>query len=401
MRRRFDTHYLFFAAVYAVQGLIGLAFLPIYYLQQEVLGLGPAQSAMFTLAMTLPPTLKPVLGLLSDALPIRGRRRLAYLRFTPLIACGAWIALATRSEYTYASALGLIVLANLGTVFSDVLCDAVMVERGKRLGKTGAYQAVQIGALYLALTVSGYGGGWLAENVSYQTVFALVAPLPLLVFAAGFLAEDPKVPQGPRLGVVARELWALARNRVFWTVCLIILLWNFIPYAGTAFFYYQSGPLGFTKEFFGGLGSLDTLMGTLGSVVFWRFRAPGRDTERLVRAAVVVGAPATLMYLFFVGPVSALIITAVFGLIGLVLRLSLMDLAAQHCPKHLEGTAFALYMAAFNVAASASNTLGAFVYDRAANIHGAPYLGIAVLVLVAAAAKVACWPLLAVLFPKR
>jgi hypothetical protein len=105
--------------------------------------------------------------------------------------------------------------------------------------------------------------------------------------------------------------------------------------------------------------------------------------------------------LFFVGPKSAIIITAVFGLVGLMLRLSLMDLVAKLCPDGIEATSFALYMGAFNVSASLSNTFGGIAYAWGVKNLPSAYAAISVLVVIAALCKIACWPLLPILFPRK
>ena len=74
-----DKIYLFFAINYFAQGMGGLAYEPVSYYLKDALGLGPAQAAAFVAWMTLPLTIKPLFGVLTDFLPWAGKRRAPHL----------------------------------------------------------------------------------------------------------------------------------------------------------------------------------------------------------------------------------------------------------------------------------------------------------------------------------
>ena len=380
----------------------GLAYEPISYLLKDVLNLSAGAAAVFTAWMTAPFALKPVLGLLSDAVPWAGYRRRSYLFASSLLAGASWLALAFRPTYGYASTLALLTAVNVGIAFSDVLCDAVMVRRGRERSKTGSYQAVQIGTLYLCLVVTGLGGGWMAARLAYRSIFALTSVFPLLIAASTFLVEEKTVAPGGGASRALRNLAGGARDPSAWAAAAVILLWNFLPYQGTSFFYYQTEALGFSKTFIGLLSTVSGASGVLGAALFWRFygrtvvwrgRAVSFDTASLVRWSVLAGAPLTLLFLGYRGPVSALLVTGLLGAAGVAMRLSLMDLAAKLCPPEGEAASFALFMAVFNLAALGSNTLGGWLYDA---LKGPLSAGgaMSVLIWLGALTTAACWPLL-------
>lgn len=396
--------YLFFIGTYFAQGMVGLAYVPIAFLLKESLGLSAAESAVFIAWMTLPLLFKPLLGLITDAFPLGGRRRAPYLLMASAATLAGWAALAAMRGYSYWPVLGLLTLVNAGMAFCDVLCDGVMVEHGKKESKTGSYQAAQIGTLYLTIFATGVGGGYLAEHVPYRWVFALTAAFPALIFAATFLVPDKPVPAGRRQ---ARLLWeglsGFIRSRSFWAACLVIFLFNFSPFLGTPLFYYQSDTLGFSKVFIGVLASVGGAAGALGAGVFWkllkrRMNVLGKpvrlDTGTLIKISVLAGAPLTLLYLGYRGGSSALLLTAFFGVVGVIMRLSLMDVLARACPRHGEATAFALFMAVFNLAAWASNTIGAKLYDALSGGPMGPHGTLAVLICAGSLCTLSCWPLL-------
>ncbi|PIR16721.1 MAG: hypothetical protein COV48_09465 [Elusimicrobia bacterium CG11_big_fil_rev_8_21_14_0_20_64_6] len=390
MRR--DRIYLFFAINYFAQGMGGLAYEPVSYYLKDALGLRPAQAAAFVAWMTLPLTIKPLFGLLTDFLPWAGKRRGPHLIAVSLLTSLAWLLLAGLKAPHYGAALALLIFVNVGFVLSDVVCDGVMVERGKERGTTGLFQAVQIGTLYATLIVTGFGGGWLAQHASYRKIFILVALFPVLTALSALWVDESGVGD---LKETASRGWkglsGMFRDTKAWAVALGIFLWSFTPFLGTAQFYYQSEALGLTPIFIGGLATAGGMAGMLGAAVFARLTGGG--TDKVARASIWLGAPLSLLYLFYRGPLSIVILTLLFSLSGVVFRLAWMDLAAKSCPDGAEATVFAAYMAVFNIAASASNTLGGALYERLASSHGA-YAAMALLSFVGTAGTLSAWPCL-------
>lgn len=363
-----DRLLFFFAACYFGQGMAGLIYEPLSYLLKDGLGLSPAESSSFIAWMTAPFLIKPLFGFVSDALPLEGRRRRPHLILASLLWAGGLAALALLETPSYGRLLSLLLLVNAGTVLADAACDGVMVEQGLKKGRTGVYQAVQLAALYLSLVATGLGGGWLAAHASPSQVFALAAVFPaLLLLSIAWVREGASAPAAHRS---LAGLRLLLKNAVFWRLALLIFLWSFAPFLGTAQFYYQSQTLGFGPVFIGGLSTAAGAAGFLGAAAFPKAQEK-LGPEGLLKAAVWVWAPLQLFYLAYRGPASALALTVLFSLFGTAFRLALMDLAARSCPKGAEAAAFALYMAVFNAAAWTSNTAGGWLYEHLGVLWGA------------------------------
>ena len=387
-----DRIYLFFAVNYFAQGMGGLAYEPVSYYLKDALGLGPTQAAMFVAWMTLPLTIKPLFGLLTDFLPWAGKRRAPHLIAVSLLTSLGWMLLAGLKSPNYRAALALLILVNVGFVLSDVVCDAVMVERGKEQGRTGLFQAVSIGTLYATLIVTGLGGGWLAQHASYRSIFLMTACFPVLTALSARWVDESGV--GDIKETAARGwtgLSGMLRDPKAWAVALGIFLWSFCPFLGTAQFYYQSEAIHLSPLFIGGLSTVGGLAGLGGAALFARLTGGG--TDKVARASIWLGAPLSLLYLLYRGPYSIAILTVLFSLTGVVFRLAWMDLAAKSCPDGAEATVFAAYMAVFNIAASASNTLGGKFYESLTAAHGA-YAAMVILSFVGTAGTVAAWPCL-------
>jgi hypothetical protein len=74
-------------AVYFVEGALGLARLAQTFLLKDQLHLGPAELSALTGIFTLPWTIKPLYGFLSDGFPLFGYRRRSYLLLAGLTGC--------------------------------------------------------------------------------------------------------------------------------------------------------------------------------------------------------------------------------------------------------------------------------------------------------------------------
>src|SRR5947208_6440619 len=131
-----------FGVVYFAQGM--------WYLPNQAItiilkdrGLSAGQAADFFLIALLPWVIKPVYGLLSDFVPLFGRRRQSYFLLTSALAgvaglalaWGDWIAhgeiwtfdLFGLTTFTLVEGVVLFTVMALGLAFTDVLTDAMMV----------------------------------------------------------------------------------------------------------------------------------------------------------------------------------------------------------------------------------------------------------------------------------
>lgn len=339
----------------------GIVYEPLSYHLKDALGLTPAQSAGFVATMTFPFLIKPLFGLITDLLPLSARRRAPQMIVFSSAGCAAWLTLAAVPSTSYVLLLALLILSNVALVASDVICDGVMVEQGVKTKKTGVYQAVQIGSLYATLVATGLGGGLLAANMNIRGIFALAAVFPLLSALSTFWIEDAPMTSARSEG--AQGLKNLLLQKHFWCLSLFIFLWSFSPFLGTVQFYYQSDTLKLSPIFIGTLSTVGGLAGFLGAACFGKFIAAKIARARLMRWTVIFGVLLNLSYAFYLGPVSVVCVTMLTGFLGVILRLTLMDLAAQSCPSLAEATGFSIYMSVFNLAAWASNSVGGSLYE--------------------------------------
>src|SRR6266581_4745620 len=373
-----------FAIVYFAQGM--------WYLPVQVVtislkdrGLSAGQVADFFAITIIPWLIKPVYGLISDFVPLFGYRRKSYLYLTSAAAGLAGLVLGLTSDHSYWRMAYLLTAMAAGLAFTDVLVDALMVENGKPLGLTGAFQSVQWGAITTAAILVGVIGGYLAEHRRLHAAFFIAACFPLLslLMAALFVHEAPARREREEFRTTWRSVRRALREREIWVVGGFIFFWTFSPSFGPALLYYQTDVLHFSQQFIGHLGALAAVAGVIGAFIY----APLSrlvPLKRLINLSIGIGVVGTLAYLFYEGPVSAIIIDVVFGCVGMTTQLAFLDLAAKSCPRHIEATFFALLMSIYNGGTQISQNIGGRLYDS---------FGYTPLVLVSTAFTALAWVL--------
>jgi MFS family permease len=375
---------LLFGVVYFAQGMWYLPNQPITIVLKER-GLSAGEVATFFSITWVPWLIKPVYGLISDFVPLWGRRRKSYLVLTSALAAGAGSVLAVAGDHGYWRLAILFTGMGLGLAFTDVLVDALMVETGRPRGLTGAFQSVQWAAIYGAAVIVGILGGWLAEHRNLHLAFAVASCFPLvsLVMTMRFIREAPASADREAF----RQTWAAiretARARDVWVVAGFIFFFNFSPSFGPALIYYQTDHLKFSQQFIGLLDALAAVAAVVGAAIYAPLsrRVP---LKRLIVLAITTAVVGTLAFLLYRDRASAIAINIAFGSVGMITQLAFLDLAAKSAPRRVEATFFALLMSVFNGGTQVSQITGGYLYD---------WLGYTPLVLVSAAMTALAWPL--------
>jgi MFS family permease len=373
---------LLFAVVYFSQGM--------WYLPNQTItivlkdrGLSAGQVATFFSITTIPWLIKPIYGLISDFVPLFGYRRKSYFVLTAALAAASGGVLAVLGEHAYWPLALLFTVMGLGLAFTDVLTDALMVESGRPLGLTGAFQSVQWAAIYTATIGVGVVGGYFAEHRDLHSAFTLASLFPLvsLLMAWIFVREPPVRSDAESFRETMVAIRQAVKEREVWVVAGFIFFFNFSPSFGPALLYYQTDVLKFSQQFIGLLGSLTAIGAVVGAVLYAPLsrRVPLR---RLIFAAIGIGVIGTLCYLFYRNRPIAVVIDTVFGCVGMMTQLAFLDLAAKACPRRVEATFFALLMSVFNGGTQVSQITGGYLYD---------WLGYIPLILISAGMTAMAW----------
>lgn len=180
---------------------------------KEVLKMSPTDMSLFGAALIIPWTIKPLYGMLSDFFPILGYRRKSYFIFSGILGWSAYFTLSQIGLNQETLKIGL-VLAGISFAFADVLCDAVMVEKGQPLNATDRLQSTQWAALGLAGVLIAYWKGQIAEHWTLQEALWLVAIPPLLVigFTALALKEEKSAVSWEMLKSTGHDIKNTVKN---------------------------------------------------------------------------------------------------------------------------------------------------------------------------------------------
>ncbi len=382
-QRSFMRYSAVFATVYffSSNGLGAMPNLSLNFLLKEKIGLGPSQMAYFQAVTYLAWILKPLWGYLSDSVPLFGFRRLSYLALSCLLGAAAWGCLAAIHEYTVANILTLVTVSYLAYAVQDVVTDGLMVEVGKPAGLTGRFQAIQWGAVYLAMMLTAFLGGRFSDlarkgDLAYQTIFGVTTAFPLLtLLVVLFLVREPRGERRPR--GEAAGVRSIFGKKDLWILSGFLFFWNFSPSIGSAFFYYAVDTLKFDGAFFGFLQAVGALAGFAASFLFkYAERLPVR---RFMLFAVLAGTASMLFTFVYFAPAVvadpllsrtiAVVSNFIFGMLNTLIFLALVNLAAKVSPQYAGGMTFAFLMSFYNLGIMGSSALGGVLFSML-GFHG-------------------------------
>jgi MFS family permease len=362
-----------FGLVYFAQGIgqdSGLVAQPLQYFFKEALGFNPAQTTEYLAVLTIPWTLKPLYGLVSDFIPLLGYRRKTWLLLANALAVSGFLWLSGVSDP--GAVVVALMLTAFGTAASDVIIDAIMVENGKRTGLTARFQSVQWMWISIASILSSLLGGWLCTVFGAGTAFRIAALVtllaPLAVMVAGWLIlhEEKGAIDLIEMKATTANLLASFRSRTLWAVIAFLAFWNFSPSLGTPWYYHQVDNLNFSQAFIGMLGGFEAFGGVLGALAYWLYLSKGPLRKQL-GFGIWAGTTGTLLFLLLLRPSSyshaiAINVNLLVGAATMVAVLATLTLAAQACPAKSEGFTFAALMSVNNGVAQVSAIIGARLY---------------------------------------
>jgi MFS family permease len=395
-----------FGLLYFVQGIVepteGLLSQPIKSLLRHW-DYSAASAAWLMSALTLPWTIKPLYGLLTDFVPLAGSHRRSYLLLTTAAATVGMIAVYFMPLSADAALLLLVLLlpAALAIAFSDVVVDALMVETGQPQGLTGRLQSIQWASIYAATILTGVAGGALSQWGMQQTGFLIAGVFCAVSFlAVCLLVREPPRPSDVEPSATARsgarraagEMWSTFRQPAILTIGAFLFMWNFNPFSSTVLYYYATETLHFDEQFVGSLTSWQAAGAVAGSILYGLVcrLVPVRW---LIHASIVTGILATLAYWGYRDAASAVHVSLGVGLIYMFGTLVQLDLAARVCRPQTAGTTFALLMSLINLSALLSQGLGGSLYETMTH-HWGSTAAFQILVGIGALFTAGCWLLL-------
>ncbi|MEH2279921.1 MAG: folate/biopterin family MFS transporter [Nostoc sp.] len=366
--------------VYFVQGILGLSRLAVSFFLKDELMLSPVQVSALLGIVFLPWMIKPVFGFISDGLPIFGYRRRPYLILSGIVGTASWVSLATIVDTSWAATLA-IALGSLSVAMSDVIVDSLVVERarGESQAKAGSLQSLCWGASAIGGLITAYFSGLLLQYFTTRTVFGITALFPLIVSGVAWLiAESPvskdaqdsnqtnSLPIKHQLGQLRQAI----SQKTIWLPTAFIFIWQATPNADSAFFYFSTNELHFEPEFLGRVNLVGSFASLAGVWIFQRFLKS--VPFRVIFAwSTVLSSILGMTMLLLVTHTNRLLgiddhwfslgDSLILTVMGKIVFMQVMVLAARLCPSGVEATLFALLMSIYNSAGTVSHASGALI----------------------------------------
>lgn len=183
----------FVSIVYFVQGSAGIVGIASSLILREQLGLDFYQMGLIGVAATLPWSIKPVFGLLTDLVPIGKFRRRPYLHLGPLMGFLGFLGIALYG-FSFQSFFLFMIFANLGLSLTDVATDGFVVEESNEENIT-RLQGITQASIRTASFVTSFFSGLLifAEILTPHQMYFIAATFPLITFIASFFIKEKPV----------------------------------------------------------------------------------------------------------------------------------------------------------------------------------------------------------------
>ncbi len=338
--------------------------LPLSFLLKDHMRMTPEQIAAFQTIGKSPSYIKPILGILSDAIPLFGTRRYHYLLLSLFLGGSLYVALAYVPKVWGVLLPTYFVLFACLNLTSTVL-GGVMVDIGKRFHATGRLSAQRHGINQFVQVVSGPLGGWLANLPFAITGWICAALHFILIPFYGTQMREPRkaVRDDELLQRVGGQFGALYRSRTLWAAAGLIILVVAAPGFKTPLLFYQTDELGFDKQFIGNLGVVKSLAGMAAAVVYGLF-CRRLTLRQILSYSIIFHAVMTLWYLAYSSRTAALIIEGVEAATMVWALLPLYDLAARATPKGSEALGYSVMMSVWNFTIQLSDLAGAALTTR-------------------------------------
>ena len=401
------------ATIYFVEGALGLARLAQTFLLKDELKLGPAELSATLGLLSLPWTIKPLYGFLSDGFPIGGYRRRPYLVLAGFVGFMSYMVLAlglgtsasddAEISMTFTITIISLLLSSASIALSDVVADGIVVQKTREAAQrgddpaiAGGLQSLCWGSAAIGALISAYFSGSLLETMSPRDVFRIASVLPLAVSAMSFLIQEEPVgrqktdnesmqnqngeAEGAEIAQAQTQietapvkeqilaLWSALRQPNIYKPVLFLFLWKATPTSDGAMLYFMTNDIGFGPEFLGRARLVTAVSSLLGVWLYNQYlkRVPIKDVLLWTSIASV---PLGLTQLLLIShynrelgiPDGAFVLgdDVVLSILGEMAFLPTLVLAARLCPPGVEAVLFATLMSIYNGASTVGTEVGA------------------------------------------
>ncbi|XP_075481013.1 putative folate-biopterin transporter 4 isoform X2 [Primulina tabacum] len=198
LRIAFGASFLWLVClIYFTQGFRSFVWTAVSYQLKDKLKLSPSASQFVTSIAFFPWSIKPLYGILSDCIPIRGRKRIPYLKIASLLSLFPWLILSVNESLRSdrVPLMILLTVQNLGSAMADVVIDAMIAEavRLERASFAGDLQSLSWMTMALGGICGSLLGGYALTNLQTYNIFLLFSALPAIQLFSSGLVEEKSV----------------------------------------------------------------------------------------------------------------------------------------------------------------------------------------------------------------
>ncbi|KAH7544356.1 hypothetical protein JRO89_XS15G0154000 [Xanthoceras sorbifolium] len=134
--------------------------------------------------------------ILSDCIPIKGRKRIPYIKIATVLSLVPWLILGLNAQVRSSTWHLIIFLTaqNLGSAMADVVVDGMIAEavRSERSSFAGDLQSISWLAMAFGGICGSLLGGYALTNLKIHTIFLLFSVLPTIqLLSCGLVEENP------------------------------------------------------------------------------------------------------------------------------------------------------------------------------------------------------------------
>lgn len=397
---------LFYTVLGFTQILPGVS---INYWARDELHLSPSTTGVATSMISLPWIAKPLVGFMSDCVPIFGYRRKSYLVLASFGASAMWMLLAAVPAAVWSTML-LGIATQLCIVTADVVADGLVVQHvhknEKGVQNKGKMQSATWTCRFSGSIVASLLSGFVLEFVPPRAVFGMTA-MPLFVmgcFSMGYAEErviaadgarteaggwegtdldlltgegrQVRATSASRVRVAALKVWFIVRQKEIWRPTMFLLLLASTPSSGASMFFFftqsrDAGGLGFSSTFIGVLTLIGSLSGIIGVQLYRRTRLRHMPLRTLLKRVTWFVAVFQCTELILVTRLNVklgisdhiFVVTgdSIEDIVESVGFLPLMILVARLCPAGVESSVYASIIALSNMGGIIARLLGAAI----------------------------------------
>lgn len=308
----------------------------------------------------LPWFMKVFLSLLIDYVPIKGYRTKYYLWIDTIGLIVSYLGMIIFGLHIWTFVLfGFLI--NLFVAINDISNDSTLCVYEREFELNGRGVCVQWISLAVIGLFTSLVGAKLAETMNYKLAYGICLIFPLLyVIYLKFLHFELKYAKKQfSWGDIGKHF---SNHSFVWGLVFIVCL-QLTPSFGLGLMAEMREHMGVSKMFVGLLGSVGTVVGLIGYIIYFKF-GNKFDLKSILFYSIIFSAITNMFYLYIPNQWYVMAYGIIFGAFSGVSFMAILTLMTNIIPKGNEGVMYAFVAGLSNLCAKGSGILSGIIYDH-------------------------------------